>query len=64
MKDKGTSNAIYIMNIREPSTEKQKNPFLYFIDYEKTSDKMQHEPLLHFLARTEVDGKDLRLLRN
>ena len=65
MKDKGTTNAIYIMrNICERATEMQKNLFLCFIDYEKAFDKVQHQKLFNILAKTEIDGKDLRLLRN
>ena len=64
-KDKGTTNAIFILrNICERSIQKQKNIYACFIDYEKAFDKVQHERLFETLGKTQIDGKDLRLLMN
>lgn len=65
MKDKGTTNAIYVMrNFGERAIEMQKNLFLCFIDYEKAFDRVQHEKLFNMLIETDIDSKDLRLIRN
>ena len=65
MKDKGTTNAIFIMrNLCERGIEMQKNLFLCFIDYEKAFDRVKHQELFNMLINTEIDGKDLRLLMN
>ncbi len=38
--------------------------FMCFIDYTKAFDKIQHEELMNLLQETDLDGKDLRLIRN
>ena len=35
-----------------------------FIDYAKAFDKVKHEDLFEFLQNLDIDGKDLRLIRN
>ena len=35
-----------------------------FIDYTKAFDKVRHENLMFMLENIEVDGEDLRLVRN
>ena len=42
----------------------QRDVFLCFIDYQKAFDTVRHEEMMRMLARLEVDGKDLRLIRN
>ena len=64
-KNKGTRNAIFVMRtLAERSIEVQKDIFAIFIDYEKAFDKVKHEEIMKDLRTLQVDGKDLRLLRN
>ena len=35
-----------------------------FIDYTEAFDKVRHETLMDILQKLDIDGKDLRLLRN
>ena len=48
----------------ERSTEVNKDLFLCFIDYTKAFDKVRHETLLDMLQELEIDGKDIRIIRN
>ena len=48
-----------VMNI-----EVQHDLYLCFIDYAKAFDKVKHEDLFEFLQNLDIDGKDLRLIRN
>ena len=64
VKDKGTSNAIFMLRmIAEKSIEKHQDLHLCFIDYTKASDKVYHDNLISMFENIEVDGKDLRLVR-
>ena len=38
--------------------------YLCFIDYAEAFDKVQHEDLLKLLNSLDLDGKDVRLIRN
>jgi len=63
--DKGTTNAIFTLQmLMERGIEVQKNIFLCFIDYSKAFDKVKHEELFKMLTELDIDGKDLRILRN
>ena len=63
--DKGTTNAIYtITTIAERCIEMQKDIYRCFIDYSKAFDKVRHEDLFQILDQLDIDGKDLRILRN
>ena len=69
MKDTGTRNAIFTLRmICERSIEMQKDLYLcfidYTIDYTKAFDRENHEQLLDMLQNLDLDGKDLRFLRN
>ena len=65
MKDTGTRNAIFTLRmICERSIEMQKDIYLCFIDYTKAFDKVKHVQLLDMLQDLDIDGKDIRLLRN
>ena len=44
--------------------EVQHDLYLCFIDYAKAFDKVKHEDLFAFLQNLDIDGKDLRLVRN
>ena len=62
---KGTSNALFTLRIlMERAIEVQKDVFTCFVDYEKAFDKVKHEDLFNMLKTLDLDGKDLRLLRN
>ena len=65
VKDKGTRNAILMLRlVAEKSISKQQDLYLCFIDYTKAFDKVRHENLMTMLEGLEIDGKDLRLVRN
>ena len=38
--------------------------YLCFIDYSKAFDKVRHEKLFNILEHLDIDGKDLRVIRN
>ena len=65
MEDTGTRNAIFIVRtLCERAIEVQHDLYLCFIDYAKAFDKVKHEDLFEFLQNLDIDGKDLRLIRN
>ena len=63
--DKGTRNAIFTLSmLMERCIEVQKYLYICFIDYSKAFDKVKHEKLFETLNQLDIDGKDLRVLRN
>ena len=63
--DKGTRNAIFTLSmLMERCIEAQKDLHLCFIDYSKAFDKVKHEELFKLLENLDIDGKDLRIVRN
>ena len=63
--DKGTRNAIFTLSmLMERCIEVQKDLYICFIDYFKAFDKVKHEKLFEMLNQLDIDGKDLRVLRN
>ena len=42
----------------------QTDLYLCFIDYSKAFDKVRHEKLFNILEHLDIDGKDLRVIRN
>src|SRR5438132_1095970 len=65
MNDTGTRNAIFILrNICERSIEVNKDLYLCFINFTKAFDRVQHKKLLNMLQDLDLDGKDIRLVRN
>src|SRR5438132_5417257 len=65
MNDTGTRNAIFILrNICERTIEVNKNLYLCFIDFTKAFDRVRHTKLLNMLQDLDLDGKDIRLVRN
>jgi len=63
--DKGTRNAIFILRmIIERSIEVKHDLYLCFLDYTKAFDKVKHDNLFQILQNLDIDGKDLRLIRN
>ena len=61
VKDKGTRNA---RTVTERAIEIQKDLYLCFIDYTKAFDKLRHEESMSILDSLNIDGKDLRIVRN
>ena len=67
VKGKGTRKAIFALRIlAERCIEVQQDLFLFlcFIDYTKAFDKVRHEDLITMFDSLDIDGKDLRLIRN
>ena len=65
VEDTGTRNAIFIVRtLFERAIEVQYDLYLCFIDYAKAFDKVKHEHLFEFLQNLDIDGKDVRLIRN
>ena len=62
---KGTANAIYILrNLMERSLEVKKDLYICFIDYTKAFDRVKHSEIIQILQNLDIDGKDLRMIRN
>ena len=62
---KGTRNAtLCLRTIMEKCIEKQKDLHICFIDYVKAFDCVKHDKLLELIQGLDIDGKDLRLIRN
>ncbi|GFN90591.1 LINE-1 reverse transcriptase [Plakobranchus ocellatus] len=65
MPDKGTSNAIFTVSmLMERCIEMQKDLQFCFIDYSKAFDKVRRLELFRMLEKLDIDGKDLRVIRN
>ena len=54
----------HISMLMERCIEVQKDLYICFIDYSKAFDKVKHEKLFEMLNQLDIDGKDLRVLRN
>ena len=50
--------------LAERCIEMQKDLYLCFIDYSKVFYKVRHEKLFNILEHLDIDGKDLRVIRN
>ena len=50
--------------LSERTIEMQQNLFLCFIDYSKAFDNVKREKLFEMLEDIQIDGKDLKLIRN
>ena len=65
VKDSCTRNAIFMIRmLSERPIEMQKHLFLCFIDYSKVFDNVKHKKLYEMLEDIQIDGKDLRIIRN
>ena len=63
--DKSNRNAIFTLSmLAERCIEMQKDLYLCFINYSKAFDKVRHEKLFNILENLDIDGKDLRVIRN
>ena len=50
--------------LSERTIEMQQNLLLCFIDYSKAFDNVKREKLFEMLENIQIDGKDLKLIRN
>uniref|UniRef100_A0AAQ6A1U7 ribonuclease H n=1 Tax=Amphiprion ocellaris TaxID=80972 RepID=A0AAQ6A1U7_AMPOC len=50
--------------LAERALEVQKDMYICYIDYTKAFDKVKHEQLFDILEKLDLDGKDLRVIRN
>ncbi|MCH9665805.1 MAG: hypothetical protein K0U41_08180 [Gammaproteobacteria bacterium] len=65
VQDAATRNAIFMVRmLSERAIEMQKDLYICFIDYTKAFDKVQHEKLWKLIENLDLDGKDMRLIRN
>lgn len=65
MEDTGTRNAIFMLRmLSERAIGMQREVYVCFIDYTKAFDKVRHEDLMDILQDLDIDGKDIRLIRN
>ena len=65
VEDKGTRNAIFCLStLIERSMQVQRNLYLCFIDYSKAFDCVKHRDLFSILHNLNIEGKDLRIIRN
>ena len=61
--NKGTRDAIFCFNIlTQKQMEVQKDLYACFIDYAKAFDRVKHSEMVETLARTGIDGKDIRII--
>lgn len=65
MQDTDTRNAIFIIRmLPERVLEVQKDLYICYIDYTKAFDKVKYEQLFDILENLDLDGKDLKVMRN
>lgn len=58
------SRIFMVRMLSERAIEMKKGIYMRFIDYTKVFDKVKYEGLLKMLECLDLDGKDLRLIRN
>ena len=65
MRGKGTRNAIFVLRMLiERAIEVKKDLYVCFVDYEKAFDRVRHAHLITILEQVNINGKDLRLIKN
>ena len=65
MADKGTRNAIFTLSMMiERTIEMKKDLYFCFIDHAKAFDRGKHNKLFGIISGLDIDGKDLRIIRN
>ncbi|GFN87873.1 endonuclease-reverse transcriptase [Plakobranchus ocellatus] len=65
MPDKGTRNAIFTLSmLMERCIEMQKDLYFCCIDYSKAFDKVKHVELFRMREKLDIDGKNLRVIKN
>ena len=62
---KGTNNALFTLRVlTERTIEVQMDAFACFVNFEKAFDKVKHVDLFNMLGALDLDGRDLRSMRN
>ena len=65
MKDRGISNAIFVLRLlEERAIEHQQDLYLCFNDFQKAFDKVRHTGLFKMLAKIQLDDKDMQIIRS
>ena len=65
VEDCGTRNAIFMLRmLSERAIEMKQDLYLCFIDYTKAFDTVKHGELFNILCDLNLDGNDLRIIRN
>ena len=52
------------LSVNTSAIEMQRDLYICFIDYTKAFDKVKHEELINKLEKLNLDGKDLRTIKN
>uniref|UniRef100_A0A8D8XFQ8 Craniofacial development protein 2 n=1 Tax=Cacopsylla melanoneura TaxID=428564 RepID=A0A8D8XFQ8_9HEMI len=61
----GTREALFSLQVLVQKCRDLCHPvYMCFIDFEKAFDKVQHSKLIEVLMKVNIDGKDLRIIRN
>ena len=61
--NKGTKDAIFCFKfLAQKQMEVQEDLYACFIDYAKAFDRVKHSEMVEALARTGIDGKDIRII--
>jgi len=53
-----------LRNLAEKTLEVSQGLYICFADYEKVFDKLKHEDLIKKPERLEINGKDLKIIKN
>ena len=53
-----------LRTLTERAIEIQRDQYLRFIDYTNAFDKLRHEEIMSIIDSLNIDGKDLRIVRN
>ena len=65
VEDTGMKNAIFMVRmISERAIVKQRDDYMYFIDYTKAFDRVQHDELLKMLMNLDLYEKDIHVIQN
>jgi len=59
-----TKSIFILRNVCKRAIEVNKDLYLCFIDFNKAFDKVRHNKLLNMLQDLDMDGKDIRFVRN
>lgn len=61
----GTREALFSLSVLlQKCRDQRKDVYLCFIDYEKAFDRVKHSPLINMLQKADLDGSDIRLIKN
>ena len=61
----GTREALFGLKVLvQDFKDVQKDVFICFIDYEKAFDRVQHGKMTEMLRNLDIDGKDIKCIKN